>query len=335
MEVDAELPRIIITSGEPSGIGPDITIAIAQQNIDADIVAIGDPDLFQQRASMLGLPLSLIDFEDAIRQKQHAGTLRIIPIKTRTPAVAGQLDTNNAAYVLNLLQQACTGCLHKTFDAMVTAPVQKSIINDAGIAFSGHTEYLADICHQATPVMMLANNVLKVALVTTHLPISKISSAITKETLSRVLKIVDEDLRNKFAFDNPRILVCGLNPHAGEGGHLGSEENDIIIPVLNSLRKQGLNLTGPHPADTAFTPEMIARFDVVVAMYHDQGLPVLKSVGFGETVNITLGLPIIRTSVDHGTALHLAGTGNASSSSLLAAIQSAMQMTSARNDSHV
>ncbi len=327
MGADAELPRIVITSGEPAGIGPDITIQIAQHNIDADIIAIGDADLLQQRAAMLGLPLSLIEFDDAIRQKHHAGTLRIIPRKMQTPGVAGQLDTSNANYVLNLLQAAGTGCLNKKFDAMVTAPVQKSIINDAGIAFSGHTEYLADICHQATPVMMLANNVLKVALVTTHLPLSKVSSAITEATLSRVLTIVDKDLRDKFSIDNPRILVCGLNPHAGEGGHLGKEEIDIIIPVLEKLKEQGLNLTGPHPADTAFTAEMIERFDVFVAMYHDQGLPVLKSVGFGETVNITLGLPIIRTSVDHGTALHLAGTGEASSTSLMAAIQCAIKMT--------
>ena len=328
MRVNTDLPRIIITTGEPAGIGPDITVQIAQENINADIVAIGDPDLLQDRASLLGLPLSLIKFDDAHNQKHVAESLRIIPVKTETRPVAGKLDSDNAEYVLTLLKTACTACLKNEFDAMVTAPVQKSIINDAGITFSGHTEYLADLCHQAAPVMMLANNVLRVALVTTHLPLSKVSDAITKEELTQVLRIVDKDLRDKFSINKPRILVCGLNPHAGEGGHLGNEENEIIIPVINTLMDQGLDLTGPQPADTAFTQEMIDSFDVIVAMYHDQGLPVLKSMGFGETVNITLGLPIVRTSVDHGTALHLAGTGDASSSSLMEAIQSAIDLSS-------
>jgi len=327
MTINTDLPRIIITTGEPAGIGPDITVQIAQENINADIVAIGDPDLLQGRALALGLPLSLIEFVDARKQKHVAKSLRIIPVKTEVPAVAGKLDANNAEYVLALLKTACTGCLDSEFDAMVTAPVQKSIINDAGIAFSGHTEFLAGLCHLATPVMMLANNVLRVALVTTHLPLSKVCAAITKDQLTQVLQTVDNDLRHKFSIDKPRILVCGLNPHAGENGHLGNEENEIIIPVINTLKDQGLDLTGPQPADTAFTPEMIDRFDVIVAMYHDQGLPVLKSLGFGETVNITLGLPIVRTSVDHGTALHLAGTGNASYSSLMQAIQCAIDMS--------
>jgi len=274
----------------------------------------------------------LTEFDEDSKQKHLAKSLRIIPVKTETPVVQGQLDPDNAKYVLALLKMACTGCIDKKFDAMVTAPVQKSIINDAGYSFSGHTEYLADICHQSFPVMMLANNMLKVALVTTHLPLAKVSAAITKETLLQVLKIVDNDLRTKFSINHPRILVCGLNPHAGEGGHLGTEEKDIIVPVLNELRNQGLNITGPQPADTAFTSEMISNSDVIVAMYHDQGLPVLKSLGFGETVNITLGLSIVRTSVDHGTALHLAGTGNASSSSLLAAIKCAMDMTCNKPD---
>ncbi|MCK5668206.1 MAG: 4-hydroxythreonine-4-phosphate dehydrogenase PdxA [Gammaproteobacteria bacterium] len=327
MRINTDLPRIIITTGEPAGIGPDITVQIAQENINADVVAIGDPNLLQGRASALGLPLSLSEFDDAHKQRHVAKSLRIIPLKTEVPAVADHLDANNAEYVLDLLKTACTACLDNEFDAMVTAPVQKSIINDAGIAFSGHTEFLAELCHQATPVMMLANNVLRVALVTTHLPLSKVSAAITKDKLTQVLQIVDKDLRDKFSIDKPRILVCGLNPHAGENGHLGNEENEIIIPVINTLKDQGLDLTGPQPADTAFTPEMIDSFDVIVSMYHDQGLPVLKSLGFGETVNITLGLPIIRTSVDHGTALHLAGTGNASYSSLMQAIQCAIDMS--------
>lgn len=332
MRTDTELPRILISTGEPAGIGPDITIQVSQEDIYADIVAIGDPDLLRNRASALGLPLSLTEFDAATKQKHIAKSLRIIPVKTKTSTIPGQLNTDNAEYVLTLLKTACAGCIDKTFDAMVTAPVQKSIINDAGYLFSGHTEFLAENCNQSFPVMMLANNVLKVALVTTHIPLTKVSAAITKETLSRVLKIVDNDLRNKFSINHPRILVCGLNPHAGEGGHLGNEENDIIIPVLNELTNQGLHLTGPHPADTVFTSEMINKSDVIVAMYHDQGLPVLKSLGFGETVNITLGLPIIRTSVDHGTALHLAGTGNASSSSLMAAIKCAMDMTCYKPD---
>ena len=327
MRINTDLPRIIITTGEPAGIGPDITVQIAQENINADIVAIGDPDLLQDRASVLGLPLSLNEFDDAQKQNHVAKSLRIIPVKTEVPAIAGHLDSKNAEYVLTLLKTACTACLDNKFDAMVTAPVQKSIINDAGIAFSGHTEFLAGLCHQATPVMMLANKLLKVALVTTHLPLSKVSAAITKDKLTQVLQIVDNDLRDKFSINKPRILVCGLNPHAGENGHLGNEENEIIIPVINTLKDQGLDLTGPQPADTAFTPEMIDGFDVIVAMYHDQGLPVLKSLGFGETVNITLGLPIVRTSVDHGTALHLAGTGNASYSSLMQAIQCAIDMS--------
>jgi 4-hydroxythreonine-4-phosphate dehydrogenase len=328
MRINTDLPRIIITTGEPAGIGPDVTVQIAQENISADIVAIGDPDLLQGRASALGLPLLLNEFDNAHKQKHVAKSLKIIPVKTEVPAIAGHLDSHNAEYVLALLQTACTACLDNEFDAMVTAPVQKSIINDAGIAFSGHTEFLADLCQQATPVMMLANNVLRVALVTTHLPLSKVSNAITKEKLTQVLQIVDKDLRDKFSINKPRIMVCGLNPHAGENGHLGNEENEIIIPVINTLKDQGMDLTGPQPADTAFTQEMIDSFDVIVTMYHDQGLPVLKSLGFGETVNITLGLPIVRTSVDHGTALHLAGTGNASCSSLLEAIQCAINISS-------
>ncbi len=327
MRINTDLPRIIITTGEPAGIGPDITVQIAQKNINADIVTIGDPDVLQDRASALGLPLSLNEFVDAHKQKHVAKNLSVIPFKTKVPVIAGHLDSNNSEYVLALLKTACTACLNSKFDAMVTAPVQKSIINDAGITFSGHTEFLADLCHQATPVMMLANNALRVALVTTHLPLSKVSAAITKDKLTQVLQIVDKDLRDKFSINGPRILVCGLNPHAGENGHLGIEENEIIIPVINTLKDQGLDLTGPQPADTAFTPEMIDSFDVIVAMYHDQGLPVLKSLGFGETVNITLGLPIVRTSVDHGTALHLAGTGNTSCSSLMEAIQCAIDMS--------
>lgn len=330
-----ELPRIIITTGEPAGIGPDITIQIAQENIHADLVVIGDPDVLRDRAAALKLPLSLTEFDDARKHRHIAKSLQIIPIKTATPVSAGRLNPHNAEYVLSLLKTACIASLDNKFDAMVTAPVQKSVINDAGFVFSGHTEFLASFCAHAKPVMMLTNDGLRVALVTTHLPLSEVSKAITKDTLTQVLQVVDHDLRDKFSIDKPRILVCGLNPHAGENGHLGNEENEIIIPVINILKDQGLHLTGPQPADTAFISEMIDSFDVIIAMYHDQGLPVVKSLGFGETVNITLGLPIIRTSVDHGTALHLAGTGNSSASSLMAAIQCAIDMIRNKHEKSV
>lgn len=321
-----DLPRIAISTGEPAGIGPDITIQIAQQNIAADIVVIGDPNLLQSRADTLGLPLTLCEFDDTVRARHVAKQLRIIPLYTAKIVVAGQLNQNNAAYVLSQLQLATQGCLNKTFDAMVTTPIQKSIINDAGYVFTGHTEYLADLC-KTQAVMMLANDILKVALVTTHLPLSKVSVAITKEHLTRTLQIIHHELQKKFLLEQPTILICGLNPHAGEDGHLGHEENDIIIPVINILRNQGLDLHGPQSADTAFIKSTLERFDVIVTMYHDQGLPVLKSMGFGDTVNITLGLPIVRTSVDHGTALHLAGTGDCSSTSLMTAIQYAIKIS--------
>ena len=329
-------PRIIISAGEPAGIGPDLVIQIAQEQIAADLTVVGDPESLQARATLLGLPISLGEFNPGDQQKSlgnqprtnvcKPGQIKIIPIKCKTVPVPGQLSVDNAEYVLQILNLACRKCLDGTFDAMVTAPVQKSVMNDAGYAFSGHTEYLAEICGQDIPVMMLANQTLRVALVTTHLPLSRVSTAITRARLSRVLKIVDSDLRQKFSIKQPHILVCALNPHAGEDGHLGHEERDIIKPVLNELRGSGLSIAGPQPADTAFTSENLKNIDVVVSMYHDQGLPVLKATGFGETVNITLGLPIIRTSVDHGTALHLAATGRASPASLRAAVHCAIQM---------
>lgn len=319
------MPRIVISTGEPAGIGPDITIQISQQYINADITAIGDPDLLLQRADLIGLPLKLSEFDAAISKRHTAGELRIIPLKTTQPVIAGHLDRHNSDYVLQQLKTAYAGCRDKKFDAMITAPVQKSIINDAGYSFSGHTEFLAELC-DSTPVMMLANNMLRVALATTHLPLSEVVAAITEPRLTKVMEIIHHDLQNKFLIKEPAILVCGLNPHAGEGGHLGNEEKNIIIPTLNKLRKQGMNLTGPQAADTAFTKTMIKDFDIIVAMYHDQGLPALKAIGFNEIVNITLGLPIIRTSVDHGTALDLAGTGLASSSSLMRAIQQALKI---------
>jgi 4-hydroxythreonine-4-phosphate dehydrogenase len=320
--------RLIITSGEPAGIGPDLCLAIARRDWPCDIVVAADIELLKQRAGQLQLGVQLLPYS-ASNTGHQPGTLRVLHVPTAKPVRNGVLDRANADYVLKLLNVAADGCLSGEFDAMVTAPVQKSVINDAGVPFSGHTEYLAERTGNAYPVMMLANTELRVALATTHLPLQQVSAAITDELLTKVIRILDHDLRARFGLPAPRILVCGLNPHAGESGHLGREEIDVIAPTLERLRKQGLTLIGPAPADTAFTPHMLKQADAVLAMFHDQGLPVIKYAGFGDAVNITLGLPIVRTSVDHGTALTLAGTGQADASSLVAAIQMALQMTHA------
>jgi 4-hydroxythreonine-4-phosphate dehydrogenase len=287
------------------------------------------------RARLLGQSLELIDYRvDATsptRTRHEPGKLRIVNFPTAVPVVPGTLNPDNATYVLQTLDFAAAACLRDEFDAIVTAPVQKSVINDAGFPFSGHTEYFADKTGSATPVMLLVADQLRVALVTTHLPLTAVSAAITPTTLSNVIHILDRDLQLRFGIATPRILVCGLNPHAGESGHLGREEIEVIEPVLRQLRAEGLTLTGPVPADTAFTPHMLAHADAVLAMYHDQGLPVLKNVGFGHAVNITLGLPIIRTSVDHGTALDLAGTGKADAGSLSAAVALAITIAARRH----
>ena len=320
-------PRLALTPGEPAGIGPDIVIQAAQQSFNAEIIVVADPDLLKKRSELLHLPLELISFNSSSPAKRHQpGTLYIQPVTHMISGQPGQPEVANASYVLETLKTACTGCLDKKFDAMVTAPVHKAIINQAGFPFTGHTEYLAGICAAGYPVMMLANRKLRVALVTTHLPLSRVSKTITPDILEKVITIVWHDLKTQFGISEPNILVCGLNPHAGENGHLGTEEIDVIIPVLERLRVKGLRLQGPMPADTAFTSERLTDIDVVIAMYHDQGLPVLKALGFGETVNITLGLPIIRTSVDHGTALPLAGSGMANSASLIAAIDCAITL---------
>ncbi len=322
--------RIAITSGEPAGIGPDILIQLAQRQLLAAPVAIADPELLHQRAKQLELPLKLHPFDKQTSNPPlPGGALYYLPVQLAAPCQAGVLDPKNAHYVLETLNAAVAGCQQGDFSAMVTTPVQKSVINDAGIGFSGHTEYLADLTGTPKVVMMLATEGLRVALATTHLPISKVSEAITRDNLKQVIEILDRDLKAKFAIAKPRILVCGLNPHAGEGGHLGREEIEIITPVLDQLRQQGVDLHGPLPADTLFTPKYLKNADAVLAMYHDQGLPVLKYQGFGKAVNITLGLPIIRTSVDHGTALDLAGTGQANSGSLEVAIGYAKQMATA------
>jgi 4-hydroxythreonine-4-phosphate dehydrogenase len=324
--MDAPLPRLLLTPGEPAGIGPDLAVMLAQQPLAASLTAVCDPDLLQARAARLGLPLRLRQLTAGSPPPHQPGELWILPVRLAAPVVAGQLDPRNAPYVLETLRLAAGRVLASEADALVTAPVHKGVINDAGIAFSGHTEFLAQLCGAPTPVMMLAAGALRVALATTHLPLRAVPDAISREGLEAVLRVLHHDLRARFGLPRPRILVCGLNPHAGEGGHLGREEIEVIAPVLEHLRGDGMQLDGPLPADTLFTPRQLAQADAVLAMYHDQGLPVLKHAGFGEAVNVTLGLPIIRTSVDHGTALELAGTGRAESGSLLAALQMALTL---------
>ena len=317
-------PKIIaFTPGEPAGIGPDLAAMIAQQAFPYCLVAIADSSMLKQRAQQIGLDLTIKEFDGSLSQP---GELQCIPVCCQRAAVAGQLDQANAAYVLETIEIAAMGCLEKKFHAMVTGPIQKSIINDAGIGFSGHTEFLAEICNHAFPVMMLANSKLKVALVTTHIPLSKVSKSICGNAIKQVVQITNNDLHFKFGIRKPKIAICGLNPHAGENGHMGREEIEIIAPAIEQLKELGLDLIGPLPADTAFTNKIIKHVDAVIAMFHDQGLPVVKALGFGETVNITLGLPIIRTSVDHGTALTLAGTAQIETSSLLAALEMASSM---------
>lgn len=321
--------RIAITPGEPAGIGPDLCIAIAQTPpSDVELVIVADPKLLENRAAQLGQPLRLKKFEAGIHPAEtKAGELTVLPVALRSSAKPGVLDKANADYVLETLRVAAQTVSDGDCDAMVTGPVHKGIINDAGNPFSGHTEYLAEFCKQDLTVMMLATEGLRVALATTHLPLSAVPSAITKNLLRAIIKILNTDLQSKFGIVTPRILVCGLNPHAGEGGHLGSEEIETIEPVLDEMRDQGINLVGPLPADTLFTAKYLATADAVLAMYHDQGLPVLKFKGFGAASNITLGLPIIRTSVDHGTALDLAATGKAETGSLRNAITTALEMS--------
>jgi 4-hydroxythreonine-4-phosphate dehydrogenase len=323
-------PRLILTCGEPAGIGPDLCIDIANRAWPCDLVVAGDMQVLQARAQQLRKPVTLLPYSRGPDSVEHrAGTLRVLHVPVASPVRPGELDRGNARHVLTMLDRAIEGCVSGEFAAMVTAPVQKSVIIEAGVAFSGHTEYLAERTGAAHPVMMLTNGSLRVALATTHLPLRDVSAAITGELLQRVLRIVDGDLRSRFAIAQPRILVCGLNPHAGESGHLGREEIEVIAPAVDALRKTGLQLIGPAPADTAFTAQMLQQADAVLAMYHDQGLPVIKYAGFEKAVNVTLGLKIIRTSVDHGTALTLAGTGKADSGSLAAAIDLALQLASA------
>ena len=319
-----------LTPGEPAGIGPDLCLLLARKAQPQALIAIASRTLLAERAGQLGLDISLLDVGPGAwpSAAAPAGSLYVWDTPLAAPVTAGQLDARNGLYVLETLTRAGQGCLDGHFAGMITAPVHKGVINEAGIAFSGHTEFLAELTHTEQVVMMLATRGLRVALVTTHLPLKEVAAAITAERLSRVARILHADLVGKFGITRPRILVCGLNPHAGEGGHLGREEIEIIEPTLQRLRGEGLNLIGPLPADTLFTPKHLDQCDAVLAMYHDQGLPVLKYKGFGAAVNVTLGLPIVRTSVDHGTALDLAGTGRIDTGSLQVALETAYQMAS-------
>lgn len=315
---------LAITPGEPAGIGPDQIVQLAQQSRATRLVAIADPGLLLARAKTLGLDLQLVSSTHS--KADNAGYFAIDAVTAAARVQPGKPDTRNAQYVLETLRKAVTGCLQKDYSGLVTGPVHKGIINDAGISFTGHTEFLAELTG-GYPVMMLACPGLRVALATTHLPLRAIADHINAELLEKVLRILQNALRDQFRIPRPRILVCGLNPHAGEDGHLGHEEQEIIAPLLEQLRTEGMNLVGPLPADTLFTPPHLKTADAVLAMYHDQGLPVLKHKGFGNAVNITLGLPIVRTSVDHGTAFDLAGTGKAEIGSLQAAIAQAAELT--------
>ena len=330
----AHKPRLLITSGEPAGIGPDLIIKLSQLNHSYDITVIADPDLIEQRAKLLSasIKINTISTNCSDRQQYDTTAINILPMKLKQTSIAGKLDVNNAEYVLKMLKLASEQCLSESYDAVITAPIQKSIINDAGISFSGHTEFFAEQCNNAYPVMLLACPDLKVALVTTHLALRDIPDTITKEKVEKTISIVIDSMINQFGIEKPSIVVCGLNPHAGEEGHLGMEEINIINPVINDFVSNGYGVVGALPADTAFRLEQRQKTDAFICMYHDQGLPVLKTLGFGEAVNITLGLPIIRTSVDHGTALELAGTGKAQCDSLLAAIE--MADTMARHKSY-
>lgn len=322
--------RIAVTPGEPAGIGPDLCLQLAGQTWPVQLVMFADRNMLAERAQVLGLNVSLTDIEQAGNRLAKQGELFVQHIPAAASVTAGQLDAANGTYVVETLRQACNANMRDEYQAVVTGPVHKGIINKGGISFSGHTEFFATESNTAQVVMMLATEGLRVTLATTHIPLAYVSRAITPERLTSILRIVHQDMRSKFGIEQPHILVCGLNPHAGEDGHLGREELDVIIPTLEQLRCEGLHLTGPLPADSLFQPKYLQNADVVLAMYHDQGLPVLKYKGFGRSVNITLGLPFIRTSVDHGTALDIAGSGTADPGSLLCAIEQAIELVKKR-----
>ncbi|MBG2709993.1 4-hydroxythreonine-4-phosphate dehydrogenase PdxA [Proteus mirabilis] len=322
-----QIKPLVITPGEPAGVGPDLIISLAQMSWDLPWVVCADPQLLKTRAELLNLPLSLVEYDPATPPQTHTPSqICVLPIALHTNVIPSTLDARNGLYVVETLARACDGCLNGEFSALVTGPVHKGIINDAGVHFTGHTEFFADRSHCERVVMMLATDTLRVALATTHLPLRDVADAITGELLHEIITILNHDLKTKFGIAEPQIYVCGLNPHAGESGHMGREEIDIIEPALTQLRQQGIHLHGPYPADTLFQPKYLTHADAVLAMYHDQGLPVLKYEGFGRAVNITLGLPFIRTSVDHGTALELAGTKSADAGSFCTALNLAINM---------
>ena len=327
-------PRILITPGEPAGIGPDVVIQAAQQNWPAELIALTDPTVLAARAQAIGLPLKIIecDLADAQRTAHKAGSLRVHPLPFIEPVIAGQLNTAHAKTLLQALTLAADTCRAQAADALVTGPVHKGIINEAGIRFTGHTEFLAENCSVAQTVMLFVIDDIKAALATTHIPLKDVSAAITLEKLTTVLTIMHHDLKKYFGIQSPRILVAGLNPHAGENGHMGQEELTVIQPALDLLRTNGIHTDGPLPADTIFTPAILQSGDAVLGMYHDQILPVIKQMGFDRAVNMTLGLPFLRTSVDHGTALSLAGKGGANAGSLIAAIKLAISIQPSSND---
>ena len=328
--------RLVVTPGEPAGVGPDICVSISQQPFDYELVAVADPALLAARAQLLRLPLHIEEITlDSAPTPSQPGVLKVLPVALAEPVVVGQCNSANATYVLQCLNVAQQACSDGTAQALVTGPINKAAIIDAGYAFSGHTEYLAQRTGTQRVVMMLASDKFRVALATTHIPLAAVSAALSIDLLRDVIRITAHDLRTRFALNDPCILVCGLNPHAGESGHLGTEEQTIIEPCLDQLRAEGMRLLGPLPADTAFTPKCLAQCDAVLAMYHDQGLPVIKHASFGTAVNITLGLPIIRTSVDHGTALDIAGSGTADSSSMLTALQCAAAMAASQRNPSV
>ena len=319
--------RIAVTPGEPAGIGPDLVISIAQHAWPVQLVVVASKELIKQRAKQLNLPIVLIDYDANLEAiPQVAGTLTILDIPLAEPCIAGTLDTNNGAYVVETLKVASDKNMSGEFEAIVTGPVHKGLINKSGVPFSGHTEYFALQANCSDVVMMLATKGLRVALVTTHIPLAYVAKAITFERLQKVTRILHKDLQSKFGIENPKIYACGINPHAGEDGHLGREEIEVMEPAFAELRAEGINVIGPLPADTIFQEKYLEDADAILSMYHDQGLPVLKYKGFGSSVNITLGLPFIRTSVDHGTALELAGVGEADPGSMVEAISSAINL---------
>ncbi|MBD1575263.1 MULTISPECIES: 4-hydroxythreonine-4-phosphate dehydrogenase PdxA [Vibrio] len=333
----ATIKRIVITAGEPAGIGPDLVLALSQSDWPHQLIVCADKNMLQQRAQLLGIKVNLLDYQ----AKQPvcasiAGQLYVQHIEASVEVVAGELNEANGHYVLKTLEHACQGCISKEFDALVTGPVHKGVINRAGVAFSGHTEFFAEQSNTPLVVMMLATEGLRVALVTTHIPLAYVSQAVTAERLESIIRILHTDLVTKFGIEKPSIYVCGLNPHAGEDGCLGREEIETISPTLEKLKQQdGMDLVGPLPADTIFNAKYLEQADTVLAMYHDQGLPVLKYKGFGNSVNITLGLPFIRTSVDHGTALDLAGTGKADIGSFLTAITHALELAESSSTNRI